>query len=190
VNCNKFPEICLKDFRHVSQQRADILIIFCDAEYNINYYIWLIINEKSKQCVLTVLATRKHFYRQVTQRFRRKLPMAKSVSNQTALWTHTYPWYACRLKGKSKNSDIYWRCWKNEIILYVAFRKASDMCMFRHVWIWNIFRSNQEKILVWLLIFLSWTENFHTFVLFSSLKILRSIRIIMVWQCWHKPTCV
>jgi hypothetical protein len=23
-NCNKFPEICLKEFRHVSQQRVDI----------------------------------------------------------------------------------------------------------------------------------------------------------------------
>jgi hypothetical protein len=39
VNCNKFPKICLKEFRHVSQQRADILNIFYDGEYNINYYI-------------------------------------------------------------------------------------------------------------------------------------------------------
>jgi hypothetical protein len=39
VNCNKFPKICLKEFRHVSQQRADILSIFYDGEYNINYYI-------------------------------------------------------------------------------------------------------------------------------------------------------
>jgi hypothetical protein len=36
---HKFPEICLKEFRHVSQQRADILNIFYDVEYNINYYI-------------------------------------------------------------------------------------------------------------------------------------------------------
>jgi hypothetical protein len=39
VNCNKFPEFCLKEFRHVSQQRADILNIFLDGEHNINYYI-------------------------------------------------------------------------------------------------------------------------------------------------------
>jgi hypothetical protein len=39
VNCNKFSEICLKEFIHVSQQRADILNIFYDGEYNINYYI-------------------------------------------------------------------------------------------------------------------------------------------------------
>jgi hypothetical protein len=86
VNCNKFPEICLKEFRHVSQQRAGILNIFYDDEYNIDYYIWIIINERSKQCVLTVTAAHKHFYRQVTQRFRGKLPIAKSVSNQPALW--------------------------------------------------------------------------------------------------------
>jgi hypothetical protein len=29
----------LKEFRHVSQQRADILNIFYDGEYNMNYYI-------------------------------------------------------------------------------------------------------------------------------------------------------
>jgi uncharacterized circularly permuted ATP-grasp superfamily protein len=29
----------LKELRHVSQQRADILNIFYDGEYNINYYI-------------------------------------------------------------------------------------------------------------------------------------------------------
>jgi hypothetical protein len=39
VNCNKFPEIYLKEIRHVSQQRADILNIFYDGEYSINYYI-------------------------------------------------------------------------------------------------------------------------------------------------------
>jgi hypothetical protein len=38
-NCKKFPEICLKEFRLVSQQRADILNIFYDGEYSINYYI-------------------------------------------------------------------------------------------------------------------------------------------------------
>jgi hypothetical protein len=31
VNCNKFPEICLKEFRHVSQQRAEILNNFYDG---------------------------------------------------------------------------------------------------------------------------------------------------------------
>jgi hypothetical protein len=39
VNCNKFPVICLKEFRHVSQQRVDILNIFNGGEYHINYYI-------------------------------------------------------------------------------------------------------------------------------------------------------
>jgi hypothetical protein len=39
VNCNKFPEISLKKFRHVSQQRADVLKTIYDGEYNINYYI-------------------------------------------------------------------------------------------------------------------------------------------------------
>jgi hypothetical protein len=28
MNCNKFPNICLKEFRHISQQRTDILNIF------------------------------------------------------------------------------------------------------------------------------------------------------------------
>jgi hypothetical protein len=87
MNCNKFPKICLKEFRHVSQQRADILNIFYDGEYNINYYIWLIINEGSKQCVLPVPAVRQNFSRQVTHRFCRKLPTVNSVSNQPALWT-------------------------------------------------------------------------------------------------------
>jgi hypothetical protein len=31
--------MCLKEFRHVLQQRADILNIVYDGEYNINYYI-------------------------------------------------------------------------------------------------------------------------------------------------------
>jgi hypothetical protein len=31
--------MCLKEFRHVSQQRIDILIIIYDGEYNINCYI-------------------------------------------------------------------------------------------------------------------------------------------------------
>jgi hypothetical protein len=39
VNCKKFPELCLKQFRHVSQQRVDNLNIFYDGEYNVNYYI-------------------------------------------------------------------------------------------------------------------------------------------------------
>jgi hypothetical protein len=87
LNCNKFPEICLKEFRHVSQQRADILNIFYDSEYNMNYYIWLIINKWSKEHVLTVPAARKHFYQQVMQSFCSKSPMAKSVPNQPVLWT-------------------------------------------------------------------------------------------------------
>jgi hypothetical protein len=36
---NKFPEIYLKEFRHVSQQRADIFNFFYDGECSINYYI-------------------------------------------------------------------------------------------------------------------------------------------------------
>jgi hypothetical protein len=36
VNWNKFPEMCLKKFRHVSQQRADILNIIYDGEYSIH----------------------------------------------------------------------------------------------------------------------------------------------------------
>jgi hypothetical protein len=39
VNIIQQCEICLKEFRHVLQQRADILNIFYDDEYNINYYI-------------------------------------------------------------------------------------------------------------------------------------------------------
>jgi hypothetical protein len=39
MNCKKFPEVCLKEFVHASQQRADILNIFYDGEYSINYYI-------------------------------------------------------------------------------------------------------------------------------------------------------
>jgi hypothetical protein len=65
-----------------SQQRADILNIFYDDECNINL---ILIKERSKQRVLTVRTSRKHFYRQVMQRFRRKLPTAKSVSDQPAL---------------------------------------------------------------------------------------------------------
>jgi hypothetical protein len=34
-----FPKSVQKEFRHVSQQRADILNIFYDGECNINYYI-------------------------------------------------------------------------------------------------------------------------------------------------------
>jgi hypothetical protein len=39
LNCKRFPEMCLKEIRHVSQQRVDILNIFYGGEYNINYYI-------------------------------------------------------------------------------------------------------------------------------------------------------
>jgi hypothetical protein len=38
VNCKKYPEICLKEFRHISQQRAEILDTYYD-EYKNNYYI-------------------------------------------------------------------------------------------------------------------------------------------------------
>jgi hypothetical protein len=38
VNCNKFPEICLKEFRHVSQQRVDLLNIFYGGEDNITIF--------------------------------------------------------------------------------------------------------------------------------------------------------
>jgi hypothetical protein len=75
----------MKKFRYVSQQRADILNIFYDGEYNTDCYILLIINARSKKCVLTVPAALKHSCRQVTRRFRRKLPTAKSASNQPAL---------------------------------------------------------------------------------------------------------
>jgi hypothetical protein len=50
VDCNKFPELCLKEFRHVSQQMADIFNIFHDVKYNINYYISLIIKEVNNVC--------------------------------------------------------------------------------------------------------------------------------------------
>jgi hypothetical protein len=39
VNCNKFPDTSVKEFRHGSEQRTDILNIFFDSEYNINYCI-------------------------------------------------------------------------------------------------------------------------------------------------------
>jgi hypothetical protein len=81
VTCNKFPEIYLKEFWHVSQQKADILNIFYNGEYNINYYIWLIINKRSKQCVLAVPAMQRHFSQQVVQHFHRKLQTVKSMSN-------------------------------------------------------------------------------------------------------------
>lgn len=46
VNLQQFPEVCLKELRHVSQQKMDILNIFYDGEYNNNYYILLISNKK------------------------------------------------------------------------------------------------------------------------------------------------
>jgi hypothetical protein len=63
------------------------LNIFYDGEFNINYYIWLIINEINKQCVLAVPAAREHFSWQGAKGFHRKLPSIKSRSNQPALWT-------------------------------------------------------------------------------------------------------
>jgi hypothetical protein len=39
IQQREFPKICLKEFRHVTQQRADIMNVFYDGEYNINYYI-------------------------------------------------------------------------------------------------------------------------------------------------------
>jgi hypothetical protein len=70
----------------MSQQRADILNYFWDDEYYINYYIWLIINQRSKQCILLVPNADEHFSRQVTHCFCRKLLIAKSESNQPLLW--------------------------------------------------------------------------------------------------------
>jgi hypothetical protein len=35
---NIHKAIDIKEFRHVSQQRTDMLNIFYDSEYNINYY--------------------------------------------------------------------------------------------------------------------------------------------------------
>jgi hypothetical protein len=46
---------------------VDILNIFYDGEYNINYYISLIINERRKQCVLAVPAAKQHFSWQVAK---------------------------------------------------------------------------------------------------------------------------
>jgi hypothetical protein len=57
---------------------------FCDDESNINYYTRLIINKRSKQCVLLVPNAHKDFSRQVIHCFRRKLPMVKSEYNQSA----------------------------------------------------------------------------------------------------------
>jgi hypothetical protein len=85
MNCNLFPKICLKEFRHVSQQRVDILNIFCDGEYNVNYYISLIINKISKQSELAVPALRQHFSQEAAKGFQRKLPSIKLRSNQPAL---------------------------------------------------------------------------------------------------------
>jgi hypothetical protein len=107
VNCNKFPEICLQEFRLVSQQRVDILNIFYDGEYNISYCIWLIIKESSKQLVLAVPAARQHFPRQVATGFRRKLPSVESRSNQPALWTSYIYIYASR-----QLEIVYRRLWK------------------------------------------------------------------------------
>jgi hypothetical protein len=73
VNCDKFPGICLSECRHVSQLRADILNIIYDGEYSMNYYILLIINVSSKQCVLLVPNSCRLFSQQVTDSFCRKL---------------------------------------------------------------------------------------------------------------------
>jgi hypothetical protein len=35
---------------------ADIMNIFYHGQYNINYYIWLIINKRRKQCVLALFS--------------------------------------------------------------------------------------------------------------------------------------
>jgi hypothetical protein len=55
--------------------------------HSINYYIWLIINERSIQYVLPVVKARRHFPRQTSHRFHRKLLTVKSVSNQPPSWT-------------------------------------------------------------------------------------------------------
>jgi hypothetical protein len=63
------------------------LNIIYDDEYDISYCIWLIISERSKHCVLAVLAVWQHFSQKVAKRFCRKLLSVKSRSNQPALWT-------------------------------------------------------------------------------------------------------
>jgi hypothetical protein len=60
------------------------------TSYQCNYYIWLIINESSTQCVLAVPAARHHFSRQVAKGFRRKLP---SVSQGTISLRSEHPEY-------------------------------------------------------------------------------------------------
>jgi hypothetical protein len=111
VNCNKFPKICLKEFRHASQQRADSLNICYDGEYNVNYYIWLTINKISKQCVLAVLTAWLHFSQQVARRFSKKLRMVKTMFNQPALWTPcTYRISLldkCRIKSVWSGTSTY-----------------------------------------------------------------------------------
>jgi hypothetical protein len=71
----------------LTAQRTDTLNISYNDEYNFNYYISLIINERTKQCVLTVLTARLHFHRQVAQRSRKNLLTVISMSNQPVLWT-------------------------------------------------------------------------------------------------------
>jgi hypothetical protein len=67
LELQQVSQICLKEFRRISQQRADILKIY-DGEFNINYYISLIINKISKQYVLAAPAMR-HFTQEVTHAF-------------------------------------------------------------------------------------------------------------------------
>jgi hypothetical protein len=57
------------------------LNIFYNGEYNINGYSLLIINERSKQYVLAVLAAWQHFL----GKWPRELPSVKSRPNQPAL---------------------------------------------------------------------------------------------------------
>jgi hypothetical protein len=51
--------------------------------YEYNYYIRLIFNKRSKQCVLAVPATRQHFSRQMAKGFRSKLLSIMPRSNQS-----------------------------------------------------------------------------------------------------------
>jgi hypothetical protein len=46
------------------------LNIFYGGEYNNNYYIWLVINERIKQCMLQIPDARQPLPRQVAKGFR------------------------------------------------------------------------------------------------------------------------
>jgi hypothetical protein len=154
----------------VSQQRAHILNILYDGEYNINHYIWLIINEKSKQCVLTAPAARKNFYRQVTQRFRRKPQTVKSMSHQPALWTLcvrvscAYMWWregkapcllnlricVYRLAHESEHAILFFLTVfisQKTPTLRLSFSPILCVCLFQFQWFLNILNGMASVLL-------------------------------------------